>query len=86
MSPIEYRDHEWGRRCYVFGKRLHHFTAGLAMVLFAAAWRRRFAVIVAGVGALLMADDWEDAVPRRVAGRWRALTDDCNHERRATKI
>ena len=45
MSPIRYEQHPLGRRCFVFGKRVHHFWPGL---------------LLAGVGAYLVWDDRRD--------------------------
>lgn len=55
--PVHYVQHPAGRRCYVFGRRLHHGLAGLIVCGAGLATRKR---VIVALGAVLVADDWRD--------------------------
>lgn len=66
---IRVERHTLGPRCFVFGRRLHEWQSGivalLGAMLVALADRPRAAVVLAVVGAWLVAKDYNDLVPGR---------------------
>ena len=69
MAMIRITRHELGPRCFVLGRRIHEWHAGLALLALAAAIAAaelgRASVIVGVVGAWLVAKDFNDLMPSR---------------------